>query len=337
MIRLIDLLNEVTNDNFFNDKVALSFPTVVSKDIKQALQGIDLWQFAWKEANFDSRSDTFKKYDSTIKSGDANDIIAIKKVDFERALSSIKNSKMQDRFKSFLIKKPWPAILQNGYFLKFLKDTNSYNEYKTTIDNIDFFKANDITANIWNKNKQKEFSSLKIEGAYYHVSANDNLKPGDIIKPYFDSKEYLKTMLGGSSMGGQVEYAMQVIEDTLEETRPSSAPSRQKTTYIFKTIDDAVEYLRGGDRPIYAVKPLGDVYFVDMNLIDEMNGEINIYINDVSCSVADDDEECERLHKEMLTKIEQLAKQYWAKKASSDPVWEGLTKQNIEVIKKVRG
>lgn len=337
MIRLKDLLKEVTNDNFFNDKVALSFPAVVSKDIKQALQGIELWQFAWKEANFDSRSATFKKYDDTMKGGDANDIIAITKVDFEKTISAIKNSKMRDKFKSFLIKKPWPAILQNGYFLKFLRDTNSYDEYKTTIDNVDYFKAGDITAKIWNKNKQKEFSSLKVEGAYYHVSANDNLKPGDIIKPYFDSKEYLKTMLGGRSMGGQVEYAMQVIEDTLEETRPSSAPSRQKTTYIFKTIDDAVEYLHGGDRPIYAVKPLGDVYFVDMNLIDEMNGEINIYVNDVSCSVADDEEECERLHKEMLTKIEQLAKQYWAKKASSDPVWEGLTKQNIEIIKKVRG
>lgn len=337
MIRLIDLLKEVTNDNFFNDKVALSFPTVISKDIKQALQGVDLWQFAWKEANFDSRSATFKKYNNTMSGGDSNDIIAIKKADFEQTISTIKNSKMRDRFKSFLIKKPWPAILQNGYFLKFLRDTNSYNEYKTTIDNIDYFKSDDITANIWNKNKQKEFSSLKVEGAYYHVSANDNLKPGDIIKPYFDSKEYLKTMLGGSSMGNKVEFAMQVIEDTLEETRPSSAPSRQKTTYIFKTIDDAVEYLHGGDRPIYAVKPLGDVYFVDMNLIDEMNHEINSYINDVSCSIADDDEECEKLHKEMLIKINQLAKQYWAKKASSDPVWEGLTKQNIEIIKKVRG
>lgn len=337
MIRLIDLLKEVTNDNFFNDKVALSFPTVISKDIKQALQGVDLWQFAWKEANFDSRSATFKKYNNTMSGGDSNDIIAIKKADFEQTISTIKNSKMRDRFKSFLIKKPWPAILQNGYFLKFLRDANSYNEYKTTIDNIDYFKSDDITANIWNKNKQKEFSSLKVEGAYYHVSANDNLKPGDIIKPYFDSKEYLKTMLGGTSMGGRVEYAMQVIEDTLEENRPSSAPSRQKTTYIFKSIDDAVEYLHGGDRPIYAIKPLGDVYFVDMNLIDEMNHEINAYVSDVSCSIADDDEECERLHKEMLTKIEQLAKQYWAKKASADPVWEGLTKQNIEIIKKVRG
>ncbi len=336
MIRLADLLKEVTNNNFFNDKVALRFPTIVSKDIKQALQGIDLWQFAWNEANFDSRSDTFKKYVDGMGGGDSNDIIAIKKVDFEQAVSTIKNSKMRDRFKSFLIKKPWPAILQSGRFLKFLRDSNSYNEYKTTIDNVDFFKADDITANIWNKNKQKEFSSLKVEGAYYHVSANDNLKPGDIIKPYFDSKEYLKTMLGGSSMGNEVEYAMQVIEDVLEENRPSSAPTRQKTTYVFKTIDDAVEYLHGGNRPIYAVKALGDVYFVDMNLIDEMNHEINSYINDVSCSIADDDEECEKLHKKMLTNINQLAKQYWSQKASKDPVWEGLTKQNIEVIKKVR-
>ena len=104
MIRLKDLLNEVTNDNFFNDKIALSFPSVISKDIKQALQGIDLWQFAWKEANFDSRSATFKKYNNTMSGGDSNDIIAIKKADFEQTISTIKNSKMRDRFKSFLIK-----------------------------------------------------------------------------------------------------------------------------------------------------------------------------------------------------------------------------------------
>ena len=335
MIRLKDLLKEVTDDTFFNDKVALRFPAVVGKDIKQALQSTDLWQFAWKEANFDSRSDTFKKYNDTMSGGDANDIIAIKKIDFEKTVSAIKNSKMRDRFKSFLIKKPWPAILQNGYFLKFLRDTNSYNEYKTTIDNIDYFKSDDITANIWNKNKQKEFSSLKVEGAYYHVSANDNLKPGDIIKPYFDSKEYVKTVTGGGSMGNRVETAFKFIESILEENRPSSAPSREKTTYVFKTIDDAVEYLHGGDRPIYAVKPLGDVYFVDMRLVDEMNHEVNSYAEDIE--LIDNKKEEDRRFKEYKSIMNRLAKQYWAKKPSADPVWEGLTKQNIEVIKKVRG
>lgn len=335
MIRLKDLLKEIADDAFFNDKVALGFPTVVSKDIKQALQGIDLWQFAWKEANFDSRSDTFKRYNDTMSGGDSNDIIAIKKVDFERALSAIKNSKMRDKFKSFLIKKPWPALLQGGYFLKFLRDTNSYDKYKTTIDNVDYFKADDITANIWNKNKQKEFSSLKVEGAYYHVSANDNLKPGDIIKPYFDSKEYVKTITGGGSMGNRVEIAFKFIESILEKNRPSSAPSREKTTYVFKTIDDAIEYLHGGDRPIYAVKLLGDVYFVDMKLVDEMNHEVNSYAEDIE--LIDDKKEEDRRFKKYISTMNKLAKQYWAKKASEDPVWEGLTKQNIEVIKKVRG
>lgn len=335
MILLTDLLKEITSDDFFDDKVALSFPSVVNKDIKQALQGIDLWQFAWKEANFDSRSDTFKKYNDAVSGGDANDIIAIKKVDLEQATSAIKNSKMRDKFNSFLIKKPWPAILQNGYFLKFLRDTNSYDKYKTTIDNVDYFKADDITANIWNKNKQKEFSSLKVEGAYYHVSANDKLIPGDIIKPYFDSKEYAKTVTGGGSMGNRVETAFKFIESILEENRPSSAPSREKTTYVFKTIDDAVEYLHGGDRPIYAVKPLGDVYFVDMKLVDEMNHEVNSYAEDIE--LIDNKKEEDRRFKEYKSIMNKLAKQYWAQKASEDPVWEGLTKQNIEIIKKVRG
>ena len=335
MIRLIDLLKEVTDDAFFNDKVALRFPTVISKDIKQALQGVELWNFAWQEANFDERSSTFKKYNNSIGGGDANQVIAVKKSDFGRTVSAIKNSKMQDRFKSFLVKEPWPKLLQFGRFSKFLRDTNSYDKYKTTIDNIDYFKFDDITANIWNKNKQKEFSSLKVEGAYYHVSANDSLKPGDIIKPYFDSKEYVKNTTGGSSMGNKVEMAFKFIESILEENRPSSAPSREKTTYIFKTIDDAVEYLHGGDRPIYAVKALGDVYFVDMKLIDEMNYEVYSYAEDIE--LIDDKKEEDRRFREYKLTMNKLAKQYWAKKASADPVWEGLTKENIEVIKKVRG
>lgn len=335
MIRLIDLLKEIIDDAFFNDKVALRFPTVISKDIKQALQGVELWNFAWKEANFDSRSDTFKKYNDSLGGGDANDLVAIKKSDFDRVVSAIKNGKMQDRFKSFLVKEPWPKILQFGRFLKFLRDNNAYNKYKTTIDGIDFFKFNDVTKDIWNSNKQKEFESFKVEGAYYHVSANENLKPGDIIKPYFDSKEYVKNITGGSSMGNKIEMAFKFIESILEETRPSSAPSREKTTYVFKTIDDAVEYLHGGDRPIYAVKPLGDVYFVDMKLVDEMNHEVNSCAEDME--LIDDKKEEDIRFKEYKSTMNRLAKQYWAKKASDDPVWEGLTKQNIEVIKKVRG
>jgi len=37
MVRLIDLLKEVTDDAFFNDKVALRFPTVVSKIVEVIL------------------------------------------------------------------------------------------------------------------------------------------------------------------------------------------------------------------------------------------------------------------------------------------------------------
>lgn len=334
MIRLTNLIKEIGIDGFFNDKIALSFPSVIAKDIKKSLQNINLWQFAWKEANFDDRSSTYKKYNTGSGGGDANDIIAIKNIDFEQAVSAIKNSKMQDRFKSFVVKQPWPKILQYGRFSKFLKDTNSYDKYKTNIDNINWFKSNDITADIWNKNKQKEFSSLKVEGAYYHVSANDKLKPGDIIKPYFDSKHYIKTMLGGSSMGGKIEFAARIIEDVLDENRPASAPSRDKTTYVFKTIDDAVEYLHGGNRSIYAVKPKGQVYFVDMSLIDEMNYEINSHIEVMD--MMDNKKQQKDLEREFKSTLNNLAKQYWAKKASTNPVWEGLTKQDIEVIRKVK-
>ena len=53
--------------------------------------------------------------------------------------------------------------------------------------------------------------------------------------------------------------SFKITENVLEENRPSNAPSRDKSSYVFKVADDAVEYLHGGDRPIYAVKVAGKV------------------------------------------------------------------------------
>ena len=72
-----------------------------------------------------------------------------------------------------------------------------------------------------------------------------------------------------------------------------------------------------------------------MKLIDEMNHEVNSYAEDIE--LIDDKKEEDRRFKEYKSTMNKLAKQYWAQKASGDPVWEGLTKENIEVIKKVRG
>ena len=61
MIRLIDLLKEITSESFLQDKVALYFPTVIAKDIKKAFSGIDVYVLAYYENNFPG-GETQKKY-----------------------------------------------------------------------------------------------------------------------------------------------------------------------------------------------------------------------------------------------------------------------------------
>jgi hypothetical protein len=341
MIKLFDLLVEVSNANFFNDKIALNFPTVVAKDIKLSFDSIEVWKFTWSADNFENIGKTYKKYKDGLGK---YSVIAISKSNFDKVISDTKNPKMQDRIRTFVQQKPWDEILQSGLFLKFLIDTNSIDKYKTTADKVinREFDSEEITKNTWNTLKQLEFGKIKVEGAYYHVSVNNKLKPGDIIKPYFNSEEYVKKAISSNPFDRTSADTFRLIEDVLEKLRPSEAPSRDKTSYIFKTIDDAVEYLHGGDRSIYAIKPLGKVYFVDMNWIDKMNVEINDYVDIIDYE--DDEELIDEAHKEMMKNINEMGKYYWSQKSTDEidtdygpePVWEGLTKENIEVIKQVR-
>ena len=182
---------------------------------------------------------------------------------------------------------------------------------------------------IWNDLKSKSFDQYRIEGAYYHVSINDKLKPGDIIKPYFDSEEYAKIATQGSIGGYAAAMSFKFTENVLEENRPSSAPARDKSNYIFKVVDDAVEYLHGGDRPIYAVKATGKILWVDMKWVDEIQSEIALFADQYEDPTPEDE-------KEYHNTLNEMAKKYWAGESTGDPVWEGITKSNLEVIKKVK-
>jgi hypothetical protein len=331
MIRLTDLLKEITSTSFLEDKILLRFPTVIAKDIKKAFSGVDFYVLAFYEKNFPG-GETQKKYiNSFMDGGDYNAPVLISKADFEAVVQRM-NPKFASNIKTRL-QAQRPVL---GHFTSFMYKNLDIEDFK--------YKADDYFANekaitdevhnkiikIWNDLRSKSFDQYRVEGAYYHVSANDKLKPGDIIKPYFDSKEYAKIATQGSIGGYAAAMFFRITEVVLEKNRPSSAPSRDKSNYVFKVVDDAVEYLHGGDRPIYAVKVTGKVLWVDMKWIDEIQSEISLFSDD---RYDDPDPEEE---KEYNDKLNEMAKKYWAGKPTQDPVWEGITKGNLEVIKKVR-
>jgi|TARA_B110000503_G_C7137658_1_gene409518 hypothetical protein len=326
-----DILKEITSTSFLEDKILLRFPTVIAKDIKKAFSGVDFYVLAFYEKNFPG-GETQKKYINSFQGGGDYDApVLISKVDYEAVVQRM-NPKFASNIKSKL-QAQRPVL---GNFTGFMYKNLDIEDFK--------YKADDYFANessirdevhnkiikIWNGLKSKSIDKFRVEGAYYHVSVNDKLKSGDIIKPYFDSKEYAKIATQGSLGGWQANISFKVTENVLEENRPSNAPSRDKSSYIFKVVDDAIEYLHGGDRPIYAVKATAKVLWVDMKWVDEIQSEIALFSSD-RYDDPDPDEE-----KEYHDTLNEMAKKYWAGKPTEDPVWEGITKNNLEVIKKVR-
>jgi hypothetical protein len=331
MIRLVDLLKEVTSQTFLADKILLHFPTVIAKDIKKAFSGVEFYVLAFYEKNFPG-GETQKKYiNSLIGGGDYNLSVLITKADFEAVVRRM-NPKFANNIKDRL-QAQRPVL---GNFTSFMYKNLDMEDFKYKAD--DYFSnegavsddAHNKIIKIWNDLKSKSFDQYRVEGAYYHVSANDKLKPGDIIKPYFDSEEYAKIATQGSIGGYAAAMSFKFTESVLEENRPSNAPSRDKSNYVFKVVDDAVEYLHGGDRPIYAVKAVGEVLWVDMKWVDEIQSEISLFSADRYDDPTPEEE------KEYRDNLDEMAKKYWAGKPTEDPVWEGITKSNVEVLKKVK-
>lgn len=331
MIKLKDILKEITSTSFLEDKILLRFPTVIAKDIKKAFSGVDFYVLAFYEKNFPGE-ETQKKYINGFQGGgDYNTPVLVSKGDYEAVVKRM-NPKFASNIKTRL-QAQRPVL---GNFTSFMYKNLDMIDFKYTAD--DYFNnessiedaVHDKIIKIWNDLKSKSFDPLRVEGAYYHASVNDKLNPGDIIKPYFDSKEYAKIATQGSIGGWQAEMSFKFTENVLEENRPSNAPTRDKSSYVFKVVDDAVEYLHGGDRPIYAVKVTGKVLWVDMKWVDEIQSEISLFNVDRYDDPSPEEE------KEYHETLNEMAKKYWSGKPTKDPVWEGITKGNLEVIKKVK-
>ena len=85
MIRLSDILKEATGTSFLNDKVSVSFPTVIAKDIKVAFSGIDFYVFKFNSKYFPPK-ETQKKYQ---QSGEIDVHILLSKSDYDTVLKKI--------------------------------------------------------------------------------------------------------------------------------------------------------------------------------------------------------------------------------------------------------
>jgi len=331
MIRLTDLLKENINENWLNQHVAIYFPSVVAKDIKNAFDGINFYVFVSSSNNFSDNNDQPSYKMIGLKS---IRVYLVSKSDYESALSKL-NSKYQTRLKSFIA---YPPEIEDN-FRKFLIKNINPNDFKYSSDDLLnhdlYFKIGNDSSNkiakIWNSLKEKELSKYTVKDAVYHVSANVNLKVGDTIKPYFNSQEYIKSLSPFTmDVGSQ---AFRIAEFYLEKFRPSTAPSRDKSTFVFKNVGDAIEYLHGGNRSIWAVKPTSKVYWVDMRWVDTLQGQIASIYSDYD----DTSKNGEREAKRAADKIGiDISNKYWSGKATSDPIWEGITVANLEVIKRVK-
>ena len=168
------------------------------------------------------------------------------------------------------------------------------------------------------------------EKTYYHVSPT-NYNVGDIIKPYFDSDKY--------SIGDSSAPTRKAVESILNKTKPSNQSSRDKSIFIFKTLTDAKQYAKDmGSRFIYLVSSSTSISWHDMNWIDVLFGKAAAWGGGKPAALKD-------IPLDSLKELERLAGYYWNEKSASvltsrysasKPKWEGMTKDSVKVIKKIK-
>ena len=173
----------------------------------------------------------------------------------------------------------------------------------------------------------KEASS---KTTYYHVSPT-NYNVGDIIKPYFNSDKY--------SIDNSSAPTRKAIEAILNKTKPSNLSSRDKSIFIFKTLTDANQYAKDmNNRFIYLVSNSTPISWHDMNWIDILFGKAAAWGGGRPTALKD-------IPLDSLKELESLADYYWEGKSASKltsryslskPKWEGMTKDSVKVIKKIK-
>ena len=153
----------------------------------------------------------------------------------------------------------------------------------------------------------------------------------EIIKPYFDSDKY--------SIGDSSAPTRKAVESILNKTKPSNQSSRDKSIFIFKTLTDARQYAKDmGSRFIYLVSSSTSISWHDMNWIDVLFGKAAGWGGGRPATLKD-------IPLDSLKELERLAGYYWHGKSASvltsrysasKPKWEGMTKDSVKVINKIK-
>ena len=157
------------------------------------------------------------------------------------------------------------------------------------------------------------------EGLFYHiVPKKSDVRPGQILKPYFTGSKK-------SGFMGTETDKLEVFEEILEEHRPKDLPSRLNAAFLFVDAGAALKYNQTWKGDIWLAEPLGDVAKVDMRLAEDLQSEIlnrsELYPYDYY-GWEDDEEEVKRQQQyddEFAANSRAIAKQYWAGEAGKRP------------------
>lgn len=163
---------------------------------------------------------------------------------------------------------------------------------------------------------------------YYHVSSA-KYDIGKQVRPIRDMSGY-EQVLGASGL-------VNLVEGILEKARKkvkSQAPNRMNCSYLFKEPKDAIYWARKFKRGavVYIVEPVGVPYRVDMQWVDELEGNcIRVH----GLEPEEDDPEIGDIMNALIKEQSTIAQNYWNGKPSSKPIWEYLVAGGFTVKRTV--
>jgi len=331
-MKIRKLLQESNTQSIINTYIPFEF-TSKSKEVLKSLDGIKSYFFYYpkNEDLFNSKlSNDDEAPDYGPKSWEYYQLNLISPSDWAHILSKLK-PKFKDKFLSQK-KDKIPTVHKE--FLKWAKSNLNFNDFQVkltdTLDDSLQKKLYNKIKDVWEQNDSKKFAKFELKDSVYHVSKNTGLKPGDIIKPYFDAKKYAQGATAGNFGASKATAAFVIADELVEKYRPSSLPSRKKSVFVFKTIKDAIRY--GGAAPVYAVS-VGKHIWADMNVFDNIAAIINDTYEAADYHGWDEKE----LQAELVDMAEDDIKKYWSgKPGRKPPVWEGISNEPLTVLKRVK-
>jgi hypothetical protein len=167
------------------------------------------------------------------------------------------------------------------------------------------------------KNFLKQFDSSNIDQQHdylYHVAPpQNNLKPGQILAPYFSGARELD--LFGAKTNKLANFE-EILEKAREQINPQ-APSRLNAAYGFTKVEDAVAFNTTWQGEIWLIEALGDTFAADMRIpemIQSLWRSFQMHVNELYEQDLPQDilnSEIDILESEVVDQANELAKKYW--------------------------